>query len=275
MAGCLCSQHVKWRFNMSAAINTSSSVAAVSGNGFRDFTDRVNALKAGIAVNSSTSDHAKLLRGSGPDNPIAESFALAELTGEQPVITLFWGPHPDRASPGKAEKRTLAAIAEIPRLAGIDSDPVVRVILADSHGTFNRIANPSYLTAVGEMTRAVLGDNGEPLELSRLYAEYDLPTHPDPVSEIPNTAPDHPIYADLVRGARNRDQDEEHGLRYAAMRLQEATMINELSGPTGILAVIGDNNYQPLFQNVNGVVYTRAKAKSGAKFIDQAPWIRK
>jgi hypothetical protein len=51
------------------------------------------------------------------------------------------------------------------------------------------------------------------------------------------------------------------------MRLQENQLIADLLGTTGVFAVIGGPEYQPLFRGVPNTLYVKAKGTN------LAPWI--
>ena len=182
-------------------------------------------------------------------------------------LVLFWGVHPSRTAAGKAEKRTLSGMMEFFTQRGLQAR--LRVILADIHGAFNGIDNRTYLASV---KRCVVELGGECLWLSQIYTAGNLDSDPGPISmaELESEK----LQASLVRGARNRGGGEDLARRYAALRRQEVEVINELLGDNGILLVVGGPEYAPLFRGVPRILFCRAKAKSGAKWVPFAPWIQ-
>ena len=190
------------------------------------------------------------------------------LKDDNPQVVLFWGVHKRRQVAGKAERRTISGVLEFFRKLGIRIR--LRVILADEHGRFNRIENANYLDSVASVVQEA---GSEVLWLSDLYREGGLSASPPPVDESV-AFPNDTLRASLIRGAENRDGDEKHARRYVALRMQEREIICTLMGDSGLFLVVGGPEYAPLFEGISPIVFVRAKAKSGAGWVDKAPWIQ-
>ena len=159
--------------------------------------------------------------------------------------------------------------------SGLGSPLNLTIILADDHGKFNGINNPGYLESVEALAR----ERGiGTVRLSDLYERHGLSIDPqrlsghrDEVERLVSANPE--LEQSLTRAAASRGGDINHGLDYAALRFQERPMIEDLLQGEGVLLVVGEPASASLFGEIPAA-FVRAKAKSGAGWVEQAPWIQ-
>jgi len=211
-------------------------------------------------------DTRYLLRGTNNIDRLAATVAVAQHTHGRIPVALFWGPHTARKEINARDRKTAGALFRAFN-EGLSVTPEFQVILADTHGDFNGIDNTTYLQEVRDM---VEGEGlGQAHWLSDLYDQHGVSIGEHLHGEAP--------ISDELRSVLTQSAERTEGRgnpdAYANMRLQEADIIRQLATSRGIFTVIGDPVSTPLFPPDVPILFTRASAKSGDRFLNMAPWI--
>ncbi|MBL7544451.1 MAG: hypothetical protein JNL11_11600 [Bdellovibrionaceae bacterium] len=206
------------------------------------------------------------------------SLAYHRITETSPQVVLLIGVHRSKPEPEtKIIQRTFDAYDSVFKNA-TNQLPSYTLVMCDSHGEFNGIANEIFLKKSQSIIQSHLGMRGTFFWLSVLNDIYGLDTSDHALSKIVKTqfsiSPDSNLYSSLLRGAKNRGWEADKALKYAALRIQEQPMMNDLLGNTGIFLAPGDPETSSLFAEIhNSVVFCRMKPKTGMRYVNQPFWV--